>query len=374
MNGLKAMVLAAGHGVRLAPLTNELAKPACPVCNHPLIHFPLSRLASIGVKDVVVNLHHLPATVERAIENQPHPHPVAGRGRSAAGHRDTCGTAALGCGPRGAASSAPTRGGSFGLSVHTVFEAKILGTGGGLKNARSLLAGAETILLLNGDSIGEADLSPLVAAHRESGALATMLLLDDPRRERYGAVEVDAAGAVVDIAGLRGVTGARRGLFAGVHALSPEIFSAMPALDEFCINRQVHLPLLASRPGAVRAMFGEGRFFDLGAPTDYLEAQWSLLDDPGPFAFLHEGLAERRGVWVDPTAQIAEDAWLAGPTIVGGGAVIEDGATVGGYSVIGPGATVAAGARLERCVVWPGARAEGVTFETIVTSSGLVQL
>jgi NDP-sugar pyrophosphorylase family protein len=151
MNGLKAMVLAAGHGVRLAPLTNELAKPACPVCNHPLIHFPLSRLASIGVKDVVVNLHHLPATVERAIENQPHPHPVAGRGRSAAGHRDTCGTAALGCGPRGAASSAPTRGGSFGLSVHTVFEAKILGTGGGLKNARSLLAGAETILLLNGD-------------------------------------------------------------------------------------------------------------------------------------------------------------------------------------------------------------------------------
>jgi NDP-sugar pyrophosphorylase family protein len=54
--------------------------------------------------------------------------------------------------------------------------------------------------------------------------------------------------------------------------------------------------------------------------------------------------------------------------------VIEDGATVGGYSVIGPGATVAAGARLERCVVWPGARAEGVTFETIVTSSGLVQL
>ena len=154
------MVLAAGLGTRMRPLTLLRAKPALPVLDRPLIAFTLERLARSGVRDVIVNLHHLPESV----------------------------TGALGGGRR------------FGLRIRYVHEPRILGTGGGPRAVRDFF-GREPFLLVNGDVYFELDLRQLVARHRASGALATLALrrLPDPRA--YSTVVSDRRGRILSIAG-----------------------------------------------------------------------------------------------------------------------------------------------------------------------------
>jgi len=326
---VRAMVLAAGFGLRLRPLTIERAKPACPVVNRPLIHFPLSRLAAAGVREVVVNTHHLPDTVRAALDQ----------------FDDT------------------------DLRLTVLHEPVILGTGGGLKNARRYLESDDLIILQNGDTICEADLAEAVRAHRNGSALATLVLLDDPRIERYGAVEVAADGAVVDIANLRRQRAARRGIFVGTHVLSPEVFAHLPAREAFCIIRDAYLPLLSARPGAVRAHFANGRFFDLGTPSDYLAANWSLLESPGPLSFWRNGLSKvAPGVWCGKDINLASDAILRAPLLLGNRARVEPGAVLGPRVIVGNNATVAANAELRCCVVWDGARVAGRESDSILTT------
>ncbi|HPM75887.1 MAG TPA: NDP-sugar synthase [bacterium] len=323
---MRAMVLAAGFGTRLRPLTERRAKPACPVAGRPLIHFPLARLAAAGVTHAVLNTHHLPETVRAAVGEKP-----------------------------------------FGLNVEFIHEKTILGTGGGLKHARDLLPD-ETFLLLNGDTISEADPAALLAEHQAHDATATLALLDDPRSAHYGAIEVDADGRVVDIAGLLGRKGARRGLFIGMHALRRDIFAALPPDDFFCIVRETYLPLLRARPGAVRAKFVDGRFFDLGRPVDLLAANRALLHEPGAFAFIHDGLTEfADNVWISPTAVVDATAQLHGPLIVGPHAQVGAHAVVGPSTALGAGAIVAPQSRLERCLVWEETPVAGACADEILT-------
>jgi NDP-sugar pyrophosphorylase family protein len=322
------MVLAAGFGLRLRPLTLTRAKPACPVVNRPLIHFSLDRLAAAGVREAVVNTHHLPDTVRAALESFVHPD----------------------------------------LRLTVVHEPRILGTGGGLKNARRYLEDDDVIILQNGDTIFDADLSEAVRIHRASDALATLVLLDDPRVERYGAVEIAADGAVVDIAGLLAVRGVRRGLFVGTHMLRPEIFARLPEQPVFDIIRNAYLPLLQTQPGAVRAQFGRARFFDLGAPADYLAANWALLDDPGLFAFCRDRRREiAPGIWGSEQVDVPPDVIFRAPVLLGPGVHLERGVSLGPYAIIGAGATIAKGAALERCVVWDGAKVEGRHTDAVLT-------
>ena len=318
MTELAAMVLAAGYGTRLRPLTEEIAKPVCPVVNRPLLYFPLWRLARLGAAEVVINRHHRPESLDPLLAEPP-----------------------------------------FGLRLRPVFEPAILGTGGGLKNARPLLENAAAIVLLNGDAIGEADLAPALEQHRRSGSLATLLLLDDERIARYGAVETDAAGAVLDIADFTHRRGERRGFFTGAHILSPEIFRYLPPDEVFCIVRQAYQPLLVAKPGSIRAVYGGGRFFDLGRLEDYLAANWSLLDDPGPFDFLPRPATESR---------------FRPPVLMGEGAVAAANAALGPYVVLGDRARAENGIRLERTVVWPGAVARESAVDAVITARRVVFL
>ncbi len=184
MGDLAGMVLCAGLGTRLRPLTAQVPKPAVPVCGVPLVRWSLALLAGAGVRRAVVNVHHLPEAM---------------------------------------AAAAAEAAAALGLALTLSREPVIAGTGGALREARAALDGASEILLVNGDVLFDLDLGAALAAHRASGALATMVLLPMPAGARYAAVEVDAGGAVRRIAGAFGPGGA--GLspwhFSGVHVLSP---------------------------------------------------------------------------------------------------------------------------------------------------------
>ncbi len=319
MDGVVGMVLAAGLGTRLRPLTDLLPKPAVPVAGLPLVQLAFGRLRAGGARRVVVNAHHLAAEMERV-----------------------------------AAEAARV----VGLDLSVSREPVIAGTGGALREARSLLAGAEAIVLWNGDILFDVDLAAIVAAHRESRALATLVLAPMPEGARYATVDVDAEMAVRRIAGHGPGGDALVPLhFTGVHVLSPALLDHVPASPFVCdVNRGVYPPLLAA--GQVRAVVATGYWNDLGTPERYLRANLDLLSGvapvslPGgdPFVGIHPGPSRvlvSEGASVDPSAR------LVGPVLVGPGAGVEAGAVVGPDVVLGAECRVGRGAAVERTVVWP---------------------
>ena len=306
------MVLCAGLGTRLRPLTGRVPKPAVPLGGAPLVRFSLALLAGAGVRRAVVNVHHLPDAMAAAAE-------------------------------------ASAR--ALGLSLSVSREPVIAGTGGALREARSLLRDAEAIFLVNGDVLFDADLPAALAAHRASSALATMLLLPMPAGARFASVETDTSGAVRRIAGAFGPGGA--GLspwhFSGVHVLSPGILDEVPAEPfEVDVNRHVYPPLMER--GLVRGFAASGFWSDPGTPAGYLAANLEAAAGRVPLARF-PGLA---------------------PARIGPGTVIEPGAEVGEDVVLGARCRVPAGAVLRRAVVWDGtAIAPGERLEGAVAAGAL---
>jgi mannose-1-phosphate guanylyltransferase len=313
----KAMVLAAGFGLRMRPLTLLRAKPVLPVLNRPLLHWTLRRLRRAGVREVVVNLHHLPETV----------------------------VSALGDGSR------------LGLRLHYSREHVILGTGGGPRAVRDFFAG-EPFLLVNGDVLFEMDLGTLLRRHRESGARATLALRANPDPATYSPVVTDRHGRILAIAGrprpAEGVTS----LFASVHVMDSGLLERLPEGASDSV-RDLYLPLLAE--GALlQGVRMDGAWFDLGRPSLYLDAQLRLLP-PGRSlvartARISSRACVRRSV-VGAGVPVGRDARIE-RSVVWEGAAIAPGAHVTGAIVVS-GAVVREGERVERTIVLPAAALAG---------------
>ncbi|HSC57663.1 MAG TPA: nucleotidyltransferase family protein, partial [Nitrospira sp.] len=175
---MKAMILAAGLGTRLRPLTNTIPKPLLPIAGTPLIVWNLLLLKRHGFHDVIINLHHLGPMIEQALGN----------------------------------------GSKYGMRIYYSHEPVILGTGGGIKQAEPNFSG-EPVLILNGDTLFDLDLEALCAFHQRRQAAATLALRSDPDATRWGVVEINADGRVVRIVG-RGsteVVPTESRMFAGIH-------------------------------------------------------------------------------------------------------------------------------------------------------------
>jgi mannose-1-phosphate guanylyltransferase len=317
------MVLCAGLGTRLRPLTFRLPKPAVPVCGLPLVRYAFALLAGAGARRVVVNTHHLADRM---------------------------------------ADVARTSAAAVGLDLDISKEPVIAGTGGALREARRALAGADLILLVNGDILFDVDLAAAIAAHRASGALATMVLMRMPPGASYASVETDAGGAVRRIAGCYGPGG--EGLtpwhFTGVHVLSQAVLDRVPAEPfEVDVNRHVYPPLMAD--GLVRGHVVGGYWNDLGTPGRYLAANLDVLMHRVPLGRFHRadpfaGLDPfgHPNVWMAPGAHVDRGAVLHAPVLVEAGARLDAGAAAGPYAIVGSGARLAAGAKASHAVLWDG--------------------
>ena len=310
---MKAMVLAAGLGERMRPLTLIRAKPALPVLNRPLIHWTLERLRRAGVTDVVINLHHLPRTVRVAV----------GDGRR------------------------------FGLCVRYSFEREILGTGGGPRKVRRWL-GDEPFLLVNGDVIFDFDLRELCARHRRSGACATLALKANPDPRRYPSVVTGPGGRVRALRGLPRPARGTLSLFTGVQVLDPALLERLPPGPSDSV-RDLYAPLIDA--GArLRGVRVRGAWYDLGDPSLYLASQIALLRGSG--CLLH------------PQARVAAGARVV-RSVIGEGARVEAGARVE-RSLLWEDVKIGAGARVSGSVLASGVRVEaGERVENrVVTATG----
>lgn len=244
------MILAAGRGSRLRPFTETTPKPLVSVAGHPLVAYGLGLLRWHGFEDVVVNVHHLR---ERIME--------------------TLGD-----------------GSGSGLRIRYSVEPELLDTGGGIRQAATLLADRfpprEPVVVLNADIICDVPLDLVLATHLENRALATFVLREDPEAQRYGVFGIDATGRIRRFLGRtpspdRGppAVDLRELMFASVQILAPELIAAMP---EGPFSSMHHL---------YPRLFEHGATFQ-GFPYAGL---WHVVDTPSDLAAVDESL-RRRGL------------------------------------------------------------------------------
>ena len=232
---MKAMILAAGLGTRLRPLTEKIPKPLIPLAGKPLIVWNLLLLRQHGIKDVMINLHYLGQLIEQELGD----------------------------------------GSQWGLCIRYSPEPVLLGTGGGIKNVESFFEG-ESLLILNGDTVIDLDLTKVMAEHSARGGVATMVLREDPEVDRWGVVETTADHRVVRING-RGRTSPPlesqllRYMFAGVHIVDYRVLRHCPSGQPSSIIDGYVAEL--EQNSVVHGHLTTGYWSDIGTLERYTQAQ-----------------------------------------------------------------------------------------------------
>lgn len=316
----RAMILAAGFGTRLRPLTNTVAKPMVPVCNRPLIGWAIDALLDAGVCEFVVNLHHAPDSLRDWV-----PYAVGSRGE-----------------------------------VHFSEESEILGTGGGIRHARALLEGRGEFAVLNGDTIQRPPLKELAARRRDHDSLASLLLRVPPSHDRFTPVWFDGE----HITGFGEGTGEAL-MFSGCHVISDRIFELLPERPFSGIVEDVYIKTLQRSDGErlTGVVVDDAMWFDVGTPRRYLDASLALLKMMVEHAINPpdgSSLSASSLVASDSAAQLessvlgvdvrADADALIHRSVVLDRAWIEGDARVRG-SIIGPGVVIPPGTTVENAFV-----------------------
>ncbi|MBK9072120.1 MAG: NDP-sugar synthase [Myxococcales bacterium] len=327
---MKAMLLCAGYGTRLGALSDDCPKPMLPVCDIPIVRYGIANLVAHGITDIVINLHHRGDVFQREL----------GDGRA------------------------------FGANLSYSQEETILGTGGGLKHALSLLdpqGTDEPFISCNGKLIFDFDVAALRAqfaiAERAHGSLGMMVVQPVDDAAAWGAVQVDTAG---DVPRVEDILGAGRHMFCGVHITRPSVVARLPD-GEACMVRQGYLPWLRGGAHVGAYVHRDGYFAEHSTPQRYLASNWAMLDR----VVLRHPPATLTGV--DPRAEIAADVVIREPVRIAAGARIGEGAVVGPYVVVGAGARVAPHVTLRHAVVWRGAACVRDAENAIINQHGVVQ-
>jgi mannose-1-phosphate guanylyltransferase len=284
---IPALVLTAGLATRLRPLSLVRAKGALPVAGEPLVMRILRWLRGAGINDVVLNLHHLPHTLTRLVGD----------------------------------------GSALDLRVRYSWEVPVLGSAGGPSRAMPLLFDdprvPSTLLIVNGDTLTNANLTAALSQHRSTGALVTMAVVPNTEPEKYGGVVVEGDGTVTGFV--------RRGStqtsfhFIGVQLAETSAFARVPPGVPYESVGALYPSLIAEQPGSLRAFRCNAEFLDIGTPADYLDTSLLIAGRER-----RDNIGAR--VQVAPTARVLRSV-LWDDVVIEDGAmlrevIVTDGATV----------------------------------------------
>jgi NDP-sugar pyrophosphorylase family protein len=293
---MKAMILAAGFGTRLWPLTVGRTKPALPFLNRPLIAYMIEYLKRYGVGDLIVNLHHEPDSVRAQIGG----------------------------------------GSDYGVRIdYSVEEPEILGTSGALDRVRDQLD-KETFVVINGKIITDIDLGAAVATHRDRQALATLVLIPNHKRERFSEVKITEDGRIAEFAGFPEPCAPQSPtqyplMFTGIHILEPGIFDYIPRGIFSDSVRDVYPKAMADgKMIAAHVAAGAGLWRELSTIERYLTISLEFLRRDGRDTIMGEGgeiesgaAVERSVLW--KRARVERGARLI-ECVVGDDVIIPSGA------------------------------------------------
>lgn len=307
---MKVMIMAAGKGTRLRPITDLVPKPMAPIANRPALHHIIGLLRRHGIRDIVMNLHHLPDLISGYF----------GDGRD------------------------------MGVRITYSHEPELLGTAGGVKNNQTFLQG-DAFLVMSGDALTDFDLTGLVAAHRRNGSIATLAVkeVDDPRQ--YGVIVADDDSRVVGFQEKPTLEQARsRMCNCGIYVFEPEIFDWIPEGEFDDFGRRLFPELLRQRvPFHIEEAVGY--WSDVGNLNEFLKGNADAL--AGRVEIEMPGEEARPGIWLEGDSEIDETARLEPPVLIGRGCTIGPRVVIDGPTVIGDGCVIEADCHIVHGVVLP---------------------
>lgn len=308
---MKAMVMAAGLGTRLRPLTDVLPKPMMPVANRPVLHHLLNLLRRHDVRDVGINLHAFPEMIKSYFGD----------------------------------------GSDLDMSIRWSYEPELLGTAGGTKKLEDLWGG-ESILVTSGDGLHDVDVTALLGHHRRSGALATLTVKPVTDPSAYGVVILDRDTRVRGFQEKPRRDEARSDLAnCGIYVVEPELLERIPA-DSFVDFGEDLWPSLVAANEEIYAYTTMAYWNDVG---DLDQLRNSILDAVlGHVRVEIPGEEVAPGVWAEEGCRIDASARIDGPVVLGANVVIEAEAQVRGPAAIGADCHVGKAAAIRSAALLPG--------------------
>jgi NDP-sugar pyrophosphorylase family protein len=317
------MILAAGYGSRLRPLTSYLPKPLVPVLNRPLLWYLLGSLRRAGVHEIAINLHYRGDQIRRWLGN----------------------------------------GSRFGVQVTYSDEAELLGSAGGVRRLRQFFGDVPAIII-HGDLLFDIDLAAVIQYHQCREAQATIVLHPAHHRYRYGMIKVNALGEIAQFVDQHApwTPGPLiETVFTGVQILEPAVLDAIPA-GPAMLTTAVY-PRLLGRPGRLYGYLMQGYWSDLGTPRRYWEANMDLVS--GRLTLAATPLPDMRCQAGHGSAGLGGRPWSIGM------AVRMDGdSSIGPEVVLGDGCVREGRVQIAHSVLWPRVRlGDGVVVERSIIAS-----
>lgn len=318
------MILAAGQGTRVRPLTKDLPKPMVPILGKPVMEYLIQHLARHGVREIMVNVAYHHQRIEQY----------------------------FGDGSRWGVEI----GYSYeGVRDHGDINPRPLGSAGGLRRIQDFSGFFdETTLVICGDALIDLDISAALEEHRQKEALASVVALDVPREDvqSYGIVVADAEGRIQSFQEKPKPEDAQSTLAStGIYIFEPAVIERIPAGKIYDIGSELFPQLVAHK----EPFYVQNRPFhwlDIGRVEDY----WSVLQRVlrGEVAGMPmPGREVRPGVWVGLNVSVPwDEVMIEGPVYIGSGVEIEPGASITGPAWIGHGSVVRSGARLTRSILF----------------------
>jgi mannose-1-phosphate guanylyltransferase len=323
---MKAMVLAAGLGTRLRPLTYEIPKPMVPVLDRPVMEHILDLLDKHSVDGVIANLHYFPDTIR----------------------------------------------GHFGERIEYRYEEELLGTAGGVRACADFF-GDQPFLVISGDALTDIDLGALAARHRESGGIATLSVKKVPDTREFGVVLHDREGRVTGFQEKPAPEEALSDLGnCGIYMFDPKIFDYFPerpfvdwATDVF--------PALLENDAPFHIHEVREYWNDVGSLSELRQGTFDALQ--GELHLEMDGEEIRPGVIVAGSSSLPHDADVSEPAWIGRDVRIGAGVRLIGPVVVGDGASIGEGAQLRECIIFPGTDvpADSILIGAIAGHGGILE-
>ncbi len=325
---MKAMILAAGKGTRVRPITYTIPKPMIPILQKPVMEFLLELLREHGFNQIMVNVSHLANEIESYFRD----------------------------------------GQRFGVEIGYSFEGRIadgeligeaVGSAGGMRKIQDFYPFFDdTFIVLCGDALIDLDLTEAVRQHREKGSIATIIMKSVPREEvsSYGVVVTDEDGRIHSFQEKPAVNEAlSTNINTGIYIFEPEIFNFIPSGQPFDIGGDL-FPKLVQSGAPFYGITMDFQWVDIGKVPDYWHAVREVLSGhvrnvPIP------GREVMPGVYTGMNVKVNWDKVnVRGPVYIGGMTQIEDGVNIVGPTMIGPNCRICAGAEVDNSVIFEYSR------------------
>lgn len=325
---MKAMILAAGVGSRLHPLTHTIPKPLVPVVNKPVMEHIIGLLREHGFTDIIVNVYYLADQIKGYFGD----------------------------------------GSRFGVRITYSEEDQLWGDAGSVKRCEDFF-GNETFLVIGGDDLSDIDLTRFLEHHRQKGALASIALslVDDPAE--FGIVLMSEEGRITRfLEKPRGEVIFSNTANTGIYLFEPEVLELIPR-NTFYLFGRTFFPLMLEQRRPIHGYLTAGYWTDVGSLPMYLKAHKDAMEGRVRLSF--PSPERRKFQWIADTAEIADGAIVEYPVVIGEGCRVEAGARVREGSVLGPGCVVERDAVVRESVLWEGARiCEGTRLVRCVVGKG----